>query len=131
MEYFSKCAGDGTIVRVRRHYLAHVPPPFLADRRFCNLVPSLFVLYLCVAKKVTRIGLKKDRVVVNAVGFERFLKLRPDRRVPSLVFLMLLRVQMHDKSFSYHKLLSDQNLSPVVGHESTLYWGMRTSQASL
>ena len=69
MEDFAKANGDGTIVGIGRHHVAHVCPPPATFRRIGNGDPARFVFDFGVGKELPGLLVQENRVVVDAVFF--------------------------------------------------------------
>ena len=79
VEHFGEFDGDGTIVRINRHEVAHVSPPFLANFGFGDCLPLGFVFKLDVGEELASLGVEEDGVGFYSVVEERFFQVRPDR----------------------------------------------------
>ena len=107
VENLAQRSTDRTVVRVGRHDVTHVLPPFLADFGRRDGCPLLLALDLGIAEELSRLGVDEDRVVRHAVVFEDLLQLRSDRTVPLLVFLFGAGMNRHDEGFAaFHDFFS-------------------------
>ncbi len=69
MKNFAQIHGLWGVVGVRRHDITHMVPPLLAFGSLGDGLPLRFILDLRVAKKLVRLSVKKDGVVVDSVFF--------------------------------------------------------------
>jgi len=69
MKNFAQIHGFWGVIGIRGHDITHMAPPLLAFGGLGDGLPPRLVLDLRVAKKLVRLGVKKDGVVVDSVFF--------------------------------------------------------------
>ena len=87
---------------IRRHEVAHVLPPALADVGRGDLRPPILTLYFRVGEQLVRPGVQKDRIVMNPVGRQHRRKFGPYGLMAAGVFRLAAGIHAHDKGFSDH-----------------------------
>lgn len=104
MKYFVECGGDGAVVGVGGHYVAHVGPPFLADFGVGDFGPALFIFDLYVTEEPMSFRVVEYGIIVGAMGFQGGGQFCPDGLVALGVFIHLVGMNAHYKGFANHGL---------------------------
>src|SRR5262249_44748017 len=118
MKYLVQLSCDGAVISVRQHQVFHLRPPALTHFSLRDLLPPQLGLDFGVSEQAIGLTIQEDRVIINAAFFQDGLQLRPDRIVPSLVFLSSARLQVHQKSFPNHLTSSEIESVDVVPIEN-------------
>ena len=102
VKQFRQFGAHGTVVRVRRHQLAHVPPPSSADLGRCHRRPALLALELDIREQIARRRIEKNGVREDTVIEKRPLELRPDRLVARRVLALVAGMHRHAEGATDH-----------------------------
>ena len=102
MEEGLELDGDGAVVGVGGHERCHRGPPALAGVGLSDRVPAGLVFDFDVGEELAGFAVEEDGVVVGTVAFEFGFEVGPDGVVTSLVFVVFVRIDRHDKGFTYH-----------------------------
>lgn len=129
VEDLSERGRHRAVVWIGGHEIGHVFPPFLADRSLGDGVPLRFVFNFRIAEKLKRLLVKKYRVVVYSVLFERAFQLFPYRVVAFFVFGLLSGLDAHDECFANHFRISVSGLD--VSWMVFKIWNERSSSEGL
>ena len=87
------------------HDLAHIAPPFTTDLSLRDSLPTRLTFNFYIGKELIRFRMQRDRVVVNSVGFQGLLEVRPQVIMPLSVFSFAVRLELHYKRLPHNYFL--------------------------
>lgn len=94
--------GDGRIVGIDLHDVAHVAPPFPNHGIVAHLLRGTFAADLLIGEQHEGVGIVKNRVIANAALFEQLFHFGPKASVAFFVFRLAAGFELHFESQSLH-----------------------------
>jgi hypothetical protein len=111
VEDFAEVGGDGAVVRVCRHQVAHVGPPALAHFGAGDGFPLGGAGEFDVGEELAGFPMEENGVGADAVVEEGFFEFAPDGAMAAFVFGFRAGMEGHDEGFADHRTDGGAQLS--------------------